>query len=775
MTISERLSKVKELRACFNCLRRGHRLVGCPSKNTCSKCRKRHHTLLHIESTAPFDVSNTTLPSTSSEQFQVKPNLSSDEKPKSGSPVQTQSISSSCSVNPKKVPLPNVLLLTAVVNVMDRDGRSIPCRAFIDCGAQTNLISSEMFRKLGLDCVSVNVDILGVSGVRSKANRLVSVIMSSQCTDYKTTLKCLVVPRITSQLPCKPVDIKNWNIPPELRLADPGFHSPSEVDLLIGITHFFALMKPGQFVIDEGLPVFCETELGWVVSGEVNDKYESIVHARSVNTVTIESLSEMMKRFWELEEVEETKPNVEEQECEEIFRRSHRRDDSGRFIVDLPFRENVNLLDDNRSSALRRFLFLEKRLQRNPELHQLYSKFIEEYESLGHCKEVQERLDPPGKLVYYLPHHAVLRPTSSSTKLRVVFDASAKSNPSVKALNEVLYVGPVVQNDLLTILLHFRRFRFAFTADIAKMYRQILVNPSQTSAQRIFWRSHPNEGLRVLQLQTVTYGTSSAPFLATRSLVQLCEDEGSQFPHASRIVLEDCYVDDIISGADSIEEAIECQHQLRSLLSRGCFPIHKWCANNEAIFKDIPDQEREKLVHLNQISADQVIKTLRLIWNPSSDKFLFTIDPIADDNPVTKKRLFSIVAKLFDPLGFLSPTIVIAKRLMQRTWATKLEWDCPLGGDLLETWSQFSRALQKVNEVEIPRPVLVSGSRTIELHGFADAWAHAYGACLYVRSIDSDGNSTVLLLCAKSKIAPLKEMTIPRKELCAAQLPKDFA
>ncbi|XP_055527383.1 uncharacterized protein LOC129719998 [Wyeomyia smithii] len=261
--------------------------------------------------------------------------------------------------------------------------------------------------------------------------------MNSQHTDFRGNLKCLVVPRITSHLPCRSIDIANWKIPSGLRLADPSFNKP----LLIGITHFFSLMKPGQYVIDHGLPELRETELGWVVSGEVHDVYDPVVNSQSVNAVSIEFLNKMIKRFWEVEELEDAVlPQAEEHPCEEIFRKTYRRNDSGGFIVDLPFRDNVDLLDNNRSSALRRFFFLEKRLQQNPELHRLYSQFINECESLGHCKEIQEKFDQPGKLVYYLPHYAVLRPTSSSTKLRVVFDASAKSIASAKSSNESLSI-----------------------------------------------------------------------------------------------------------------------------------------------------------------------------------------------------------------------------------------------------------------------------------------------------------------------------------------------
>ncbi|XP_062713718.1 uncharacterized protein LOC134290572 [Aedes albopictus] len=595
---------------------------------------------------------------------------------------------------------------------------------------------------------------------------------SSLYSEYSSSLKCLVTPKITNALPSKAVNTSDWKIPSRFPLADPKFGTPADIDLLIGVTEFFRVLKPGHLIIGDGLPELRETELGWVVAGEIQDESSVVVNPLQVNSVTVESLNDAIKRFWEIEEVDvQSASSTEQQECEELFRQSHQRDSDGRFVLKLPFRSNLYLLEDNRSMALRRFFFLEKRLRKQPDLQAQYSAFIEEYERLGHCKEIREIEDRPGMMKYYMPHHAVLRPDSSSTKLRVVFDASAKSCSSAASLNDVLQVGATVQSDLFSILLRFRMHRFVFTADITKMYRQVRVHPDQTSVQRIFWRSNPTERLRVLELQTVTYGTAAAPFLATQSLVQLCEDQGPEFPLAARIVVEDCYVDDVISGTDTIEEAVESCHQLQALLGKGGFPVHKWCANNELILADIPESEREKLLQLDQLSANEVIETLGLIWDPISDEFLYAIDNSpSEPTPVTKRPVFSKCARLFDPVGFLSPVVVLAKQLMQRTWLAKMDWDSPLEGDLLADWQRFCECLKGVNEIKVPRPVFCFPYATLEIHGFADASGLAYGACIYVRCVGAEGECSVQLLCSKSKIAPLQDMTIARKELCAALL-----
>lgn len=269
---------------------------------------------------------------------------------------------------------------------------------------------------------------------------------------------------------------------------------------------------------------------------------------------------------------------------------------------------------------------------------------------------------------------------------------------------------------------------------------------------------------------TVTYGTSAAPFLATRSLLQLSVDDGVEFPLAAQIIQKDCYVDDVLSGARTLEEAIACRRQLQGLLGKGGFPVHKWCTNNDAILNDVPESEREKPLRLDHLSINEIIKTLGLMWNPRDDEFMFCLSLSSEEKCITKRQLFSEIAKMFDPLGLLSPITVLAKYLMQQTWAAKIEWDEVLTGNLLADWLQLRGSFERVSDIRIPRPVISSDFESLELHGFADASGVAYGACLYVRSIHSNGSCVVRLLCSKSKIAPLQPLTIPRKELCAAVL-----
>ncbi|XP_018401344.1 PREDICTED: uncharacterized protein LOC108778619 [Cyphomyrmex costatus] len=154
---------------------------------------------------------------------------------------------------------------------------------------------------------------------------------------------------------------------------------------------------------------------------------------------------------------------------------------------------------------------------------------------------------------FYLPHHCVFKTVGQSSKIRIVFDASCRNSSGV-SLNDALLVGPVVQQDLISILMRFRFFIYVITADIVKMYRQISVHASQTCLQRILWREHSSADIDTYELTTVTYGTASASFLATMCLRYLAEQHSAQFPHGSACVTRDFYVDDTLTGADTIAE-----------------------------------------------------------------------------------------------------------------------------------------------------------------------------------------------------------------------------
>ncbi|GFV50616.1 integrase catalytic domain-containing protein [Trichonephila clavipes] len=422
----------------------------------------------------------------------------------------------------------------------------------------------------------------------------------------------------------------------------------------------------------------------------------------------------------------------------------------------MPLKEDPSCLGESRQTAIQRLNSLWKRLSRDKEYLSLYEKFLQEYEDLGHMREIKA---DGSEVSFYMPHHGVYRPEKSTTKMRTVFNASSPST-SGKSLNSIQFNGGLVQEDLFSIMVRFRKHKYAFTTDIEKMFRMINIHPEQTCLQRILWKKGIGEPIKTYELTTVTYGTVSAPYLATRTLKQLAMDEANNFPLAAPVVLSDCYMDDILSGSESIEEVIELQHQLIEMFKTAGMHLHKWCGNLTEITSNL--QEYAFLEY-------EETKALGIIWNPKLDCFLFRIEQQRPTS-FTKRMVLSTIARIFDPLGLLGPIITWAKIFMQRLWLLELGWSDELPFKEQKEWRRFIDSLKAVNNISIDRCIVIHTAESIELHAFSDASEKAYGSSIYLKSISALGEVKVCLVTSKSRVSPLKQISIPRLELCGAVL-----
>ncbi|UYV65413.1 hypothetical protein LAZ67_3004304 [Cordylochernes scorpioides] len=281
----------------------------------------------------------------------------------------------------------------------------------------------------------------------------------------------------------------------------------------------------------------------------------------------------------------------------------------------------------------------------------------------------------------------------------------------------------------------FRTYPVAITADIEKMYRQIRIHPEDADYQRILWRPSPEEPVVDYRLLTVTYGTTSAPFLAMRTLQQLAEDEGQNYPEASRVTLNDFYVDDLLTGAQTIAETKELIDQLKDLMKRGGFHLRKWNSNCHEIVSHVEEMNEEKKINLEK---GAISKILGIVWDHVQDTFRVNIT--LPEEVVTKRDLLSNIARIFEPLGFLSPTTVALKIIMQELWRSGTGWDEHIPNDIKEKWNNFRAELLKLGELSIPRYVWAcEGDRDVRLHGFCDASSVAYSAMCYLRTVSLDG------------------------------------
>ncbi|XP_014260909.1 uncharacterized protein LOC106673338 [Cimex lectularius] len=350
--------------------------------------------------------------------------------------------------------------------------------------------------------------------------------------------------------------------------------------------------------------------------------------------------------------------------------------------------------------AMKRFFLLEKKLDKNKDLNAAYIDFMEEHVKLKHMEVVKEPYvtDVP---TYYMPHHCVHNIHSSTTKYRVVFDASVKTTSGL-SLNDALMTGPVIQQDLVSIILRFRSYKYVITADITKMYRQIKISEEDKSLHRIFWRKSPNQPLIEYQLNTVTYGTAPASFLATRCLQQAAREQEDKYASAVRSILQDFYMDDYLTGCNDFENLKLIQEEVIKILEGAQFSLHQWCANELALLDKIPTTKTETKFIPNE--EDISIKTLGIWWNPEQDYFTFSIFLPPEQKP-TKRSILSDTAKVFDPLGLVGPVIVKFKMFLQVLWSLKTEWDEALSTSQLMEWTSFRKDLKFLETLHIPRPV----------------------------------------------------------------------
>ncbi|XP_055589557.1 uncharacterized protein LOC129741794 [Uranotaenia lowii] len=771
MTTEDKEKLVRRQQLCRNCLRKGHQARTCQSKNTCRKCRGKHHSQICSQD------------SVQAESNRSKTDLNAPKDPIPTGDECSSSLSAAVQRSPSGFRSHKVLLATAVINLVDDRGNTHPARALLDSGSECSFITEALSQKLKVQRNKVHLAISGIGQSSVQARCKLRATVHSRITEFSTVVELFVLPKLTLNLPSTTLNISKWNVPKGIRLADPVFYESHHIDVVLGADIFFELFKTsGRVPLGDSLPTLVNSVLGWVVSGKVSN-FNNVSTVAS-NVATVADVYRLMQRFWAIEEDDSASClSVEEAACENHFRRTVRRNSEGRYIVRLPLKEADSRIGDNRSIALRRFHMLEARLQQNSDLRSQYQDFMAEYLALGHMRRVDEVLHSNPQ--YYLPHHAVIRADSATTKVRVVFDASCKSSTG-KSLNDALMVGPVIQDDLRAIILRTRINPVLLIADIKQMYRQILVDERDTPLQRILWRNSPDKSIGTFELKTVTYGTASAPFLATRTLQQLADDEKLHFPEGSKVLRKDVYVDDLVTSGSSPDEVTKIRNQLDQLCKRGGFEFRKFASNVEAVLDGI-SPERRALQSSVELAADQCIKTLGLHWEPSTDNLRFRIQvPDEPHNTVMSKRIaLSQIAQLFDPLGLVGPVIVTAKIFMQTLWSLNSDdgkpwgWDQPLPASLASYWENYTSQLPSLSQLRIPRCIVVSNFETVQLHLFSDASEQAYGACAYFRSTDTAGNIAVGLLTAKSKVAPLKKRSIPRLELCgaleAAQLSKKIS
>ncbi|XP_022832139.1 uncharacterized protein LOC111360435 [Spodoptera litura] len=578
MSDERKLKTVNQLNCCVNCLF-NHFNKQCFSTKRCRKCNASHNTLLH-------------------ERIMMKSKTNSSAK------INPKAETIPTNVSTTHVAQNNVtetLLSTAIVKVTGADGTQHTMRALIDQGSQISIINENAAQILKLKRKKCKGSIFGIGEKENSCKGVMNIRIQSIYSDFALEGETLIMKSLIKSLPNKTFVRPSWPHIQTINLADPDFYISRAVDLLLGADVYCKIMLGGILRgDDEDQPIAQQTQLGWLLCGSMKPQYNC--------NVVLHNTDEL-RRFWENEDIhQQYEMSTEDQECLQFFLSTTERLKDGRFQVRLPFKsDSKELLGSTKPLALAQFRNLEKKLQRNQEVKKEYELFMNEYITLSHMKQSNTNMKPE----CYLPHHSVIRAESTTTKLRVVFNASARSLSGL-SLNDILYRGPNLQQDLQELILKWRQYQYVFTADIEKMYRQIMVHPDDQPYQKILWRNTQNQPIQTYQLTTVTYGTKPAPFLAMMCLKQLATAEQKNYPTAAKALEESFYMDDYCGGQHSIEQANQLKLDLIKILRKGGFNLRKWASNEPRLLSDLDKSLCNQQTY--EFKQSDSTKTLGLAW-----------------------------------------------------------------------------------------------------------------------------------------------------------------
>jgi len=485
-----------------------------------------------------------------------------------------------------------------------------------------------------------------------------------------------------------------------------------------------------------------------------------------------EALLGALKCFWQLESLGIAEEPTSDDNPETFL--TDVRFTGNRYTVNLPWKLDPQELPDHQQMCTNRLRTLLRRLQKDKRMLKDYDQVIQEQIKQGIVEKVPS-IEGHGP-VHYLPHLPVVRADRSTTKIRVVYDGSAKTSDSMLSLNDCLHKGPNLIPKLFEVLIGFRNHRVALTADVEKAFLMIGIEETDRDMLRFVWPSNPqdiNSDLIHLRFTRLVFGLKPSPAILGAVILKHCERFKDSHPGVYKVIENDLYVDDLITGEDSVEKAFKLYKAAKGVMSFGGFNLRKWHTNSLELHDLINQSQKEPDSNLPyDITAmseerPQTDKILGVLWDGSTDVFTFKNKLDVRGKLVCKRTVLRITASIFDPLGFLCPYVIKFKILFQCLCSSHQGWDEPLAGEMLDTWNLLINDLSLLSSIQVPRCYyrLKQTPVSVQLHGFSDASELAYAAVVYIRCDYGENDVETRLVTAKSRVAPLKRQTIPRLEL----------
>ena len=728
---------MKKNNLCFRCLRAGHGSADCDK--VCTICSKKHHFHLHEEK--------------------------NDSKPADDKKTAAVGVVASTFKDRGRASL-------GVLRVRVRsDGKEVLCWALVDSGSNTTFIRRSVADELGLKGPDHIFSVNTLGGTASHDEMCVDFSLVSE--DGLKTVQvegAFTIPSLQIRARYDGTTHTKWK-----HLADLDFPMvDEEIDVLIGTDCTDMFWTENERRAGRKEPYARETLLGWILLGPTEER-----RALSANAASVEPMQAAYDRMLmaDFEDVKCKEPvmSVDDKRALKTMRDTVHMDD-GKFCVGIPWKvDPEEALQNNRSMAESRLRMLKKKFESNEKLAQEYTKTVEAYIADKQAMLVDEA-DLETAHQWFLPHHSVFK-RSNPEKCRVVFDCAAQYKGV--SLNDVILQGPNFLNNLSGVLVRFRKEPVAVVGDIKLMFHQCFVLESDRRFLRFLWwpNGDTTQKPRVYCMKVHLFGGKSSPSVVNFCMRQIADDNETRFSELSIDTLRrSFYMDDMIRSVSSAAEAKQLIVEMKDLLKAGGFELAKFMSTSREVIESVPEEQRAKSLQ-NMDLQDSTLpqeSALGLKWNVEGDYFTYTVN--LQEKPLTKRGLLSTTASLYDPLGLVAPVLLVPKLIQQNMCRLEMDWDDALTPEGAAEFCDWRMKTDALAGLKIPRCFQVGPSTDSdrELHVFCDASECAYGAAAYLK-VTTDTDVTVSLVMGKSRVAPLKMISIPRLELTAATVAAKIA
>lgn len=775
MSLSDRRDFVKKAGRCYACYGENHISKFCMNRRTCETCGKKHPTRLHdADFLVSHPVTNNAIETNEAERYE-------DTEINCNNLLPVNMVgASNCD--------PSVILqaiLPVLVSHRDSPNHFVRTYAFYDTGSSGCFMTDELQEDLHITGEKTTLRLrtmhgMSYSSTTAVAGLLVADRHGENSVVLPRTFSRSEIPVSKRQIP-RPEVVSRWeHLRGVAKLMAP-FQENVNVGLLIG-SNCPQAIEPLSVVsaAGPGPPFATLLRHGWTVCGPVEITVNNNeVTSNRIAVQEVEVFKEMLTNMFETDFISDKRKRPDERGLsleDEIFMAKIEREtifQDGNYTIPLPFRQTNLRMPNNREQATKRANWQRRKMQRDPNYHKEYTTFITKMLDNGYAMRVPaDRLTAPTGELWFLPHHGVYHP--QKRKLRVVFDCAAQFGGT--SLNAQLLQGPNLTNALTGVLTRFREEEVAFMADIESMFYRVNVPVSQQNFLRFLWwpEGDIRGDLHEYCMTVHIFGAVSSPSIANYALRRTTRDfGGNHTPSVTSTILRNFYVDDCLRSSPNVVTAEELLKGVVEVCKAGGFRLTKVTSNNRQLLNAVPPDERSGPLQTKNLVYDDmpIERALGVYWHIQSDTFGFSID--IKSRPLTRRGLLATVSSVYDPLGFLAPVILPAKRLLQELCKEQsLDWDDPIPAEYLPRWRAWLDALPTLNGLFVNRCLRMSELATdevAEIHVFSDASMTGYGSVAYLRIRKPNGNYSMNFLMGKARVSPLnRTSTIPRLELTAA-------